>query len=86
MTFDEARAHLQTATRPHLIVFGTGHGLADAVLAQAEVLLSGNHARIARYRRKQALLRTRERRPDLFARFALTDADRALLDEPEERS
>ena len=39
MTFDEARAHLQTATRPHLIVFGTGHGLADAVLAQAEVLL-----------------------------------------------
>ena len=54
--------------------------------AVPEVLLSGNHARIARYRRKQALLRTRERRPDLFARFALTDADRALLDEPEERS
>lgn len=48
------------------------------------VLLSGNHALIARYRRKQALLRTRARRPDLFARFTLTDADRALLDEDEE--
>jgi tRNA (guanine37-N1)-methyltransferase len=46
------------------------------------VLLSGNHAAIARWRRKQALLRTRARRPDLFARFELTDADRALLDEP----
>jgi tRNA (guanine37-N1)-methyltransferase len=51
-----------------------------------EVLLSGNHARIARYRRKQALLRTRERRPDLFVRFALSDADRKLLDEPEDAS
>jgi tRNA (guanine37-N1)-methyltransferase len=30
-----------------------------------EVLLGGNHAEIARYRREQALLRTRERRPDL---------------------
>jgi tRNA (guanine37-N1)-methyltransferase len=44
-----------------------------------EVLLSGNHARIDRWRRQQALLRTRERRPDLFARLALSDEDRALL-------
>lgn len=48
------------------------------------VLLSGNHATIARWRRKQALLRTRKQRPDLFARLVLEPADRALLDEPED--
>ncbi len=32
-----------------------------------EVLLSGNHAAIAAWRREQALARTRERRPDLYA-------------------
>jgi tRNA (guanine37-N1)-methyltransferase len=47
------------------------------------VLLSGNHAAIARWRRKQALLRTRAMRPDLFARVTLDGHDRALLDEPE---
>jgi tRNA (guanine37-N1)-methyltransferase len=47
------------------------------------VLLSGNHAAIARWRRKQALLRTRAMRPDLFARLTLDREDRALLDEPE---
>ncbi len=47
------------------------------------VLLSGNHAAIARWRRKQALLRTRALRPDLFARLQLAAADRALLEEPE---
>ena len=31
-----------------------------------EVLLSGDHAKIARWRREQALSRTRERRPDLL--------------------
>src|SRR5437764_805291 len=38
-----------------------------------EVLLSGNHALIARWRRKQALQRTRERRPDLLERIHLSD-------------
>jgi len=32
-----------------------------------EVLLSGNHAQIAKWRRQQALKRTRERRPELLA-------------------
>jgi tRNA (guanine37-N1)-methyltransferase len=49
--------------------------------AVPEVLLSGNHERIRRWRRQQALLRTRARRPDLFARIELTDEDRELLDE-----
>ena len=46
-----------------------------------EVLLSGNHAAIARWRRMQALGRTWTRRPELLDREALSAADRALLDE-----
>lgn len=44
-----------------------------------EVLLSGDHARVARWRRQQALLRTRRQRPDLFARLELSEEDRELL-------
>jgi tRNA (guanine37-N1)-methyltransferase len=50
-----------------------------------EVLRSGDHARIARWRRAQALRRTLERRPDLLGPRALTVEERQLLDEfPEE--
>jgi tRNA (guanine37-N1)-methyltransferase len=46
------------------------------------VLRSGDHGAVARWRRAQALARTRDRRPDLLvARGGLSDADRALLDE-----
>ena len=45
-----------------------------------EVLRSGDHGRIARWRRAQALRRTLARRPDLLAE-PLGAADRALLDE-----
>ena len=48
-----------------------------------EPLLSGDHARIARWRRRQALLRTRERRPDLFARLHLSPDDLRLLEREE---
>ena len=44
------------------------------------VLLSGNHAGIARWRRQQALGRTWQRRPDLMDLATLSRADRALLD------
>lgn len=44
------------------------------------VLLSGNHAAIARWRRQQSLGRTWLRRPDLVDRDALSKADRALLE------
>jgi tRNA (guanine37-N1)-methyltransferase len=47
------------------------------------VLLSGDHAAIARWRREQSLRRTAQRRPDLLAALpddALTAADRAVLD------
>ena len=40
-----------------------------------EVLLSGDNAKIARWRREQSLLRTRERRPDLLQSAPLTDDD-----------
>jgi tRNA (guanine37-N1)-methyltransferase len=50
--------------------------------AVPEVLLSGDHARIARWRRAQALARTLERRPDLIARRGgLSDEERRLIDE-----
>jgi tRNA (guanine37-N1)-methyltransferase len=48
-----------------------------------EVLISGDHGRVARWRRGQALLRTGLRRPDLLARLALSDEDRSLLSEAE---
>jgi tRNA (guanine37-N1)-methyltransferase len=45
-----------------------------------EILRSGDHARVARWRRAQALARTLARRPDLIeARGGLTDDERALL-------
>ena len=44
------------------------------------VLLSGNHAEIAKWRRKQSLGRTWLRRPELLDRNCLSKADRALLD------
>jgi tRNA (guanine37-N1)-methyltransferase len=47
-----------------------------------EILLSGNHERIARWRRAQALRLTVARRPDLIARRGgLSAEDQALLDE-----
>ncbi|HKZ86359.1 MAG TPA: tRNA (guanosine(37)-N1)-methyltransferase TrmD [Anaerolineae bacterium] len=46
-----------------------------------DVLLSGNHAEIARWRRRQSLLRTLRRRPELLARAALTEEERRWLDQ-----
>ena len=46
-----------------------------------DVLLSGHHADVRRWRRKTALARTLERRPELLDDAALDDDDRALLNE-----
>ena len=48
------------------------------------VLLSGNHAEIARWRRREALRRTWQRRPDLLARARLSEEDQALLQQLQE--
>ncbi|MEN8730048.1 MAG: tRNA (guanosine(37)-N1)-methyltransferase TrmD, partial [Desulfuromonadales bacterium] len=46
-----------------------------------EVLLSGNHQAIARWRRREQLQRTLERRPELLETAPLTDEDRRFLEE-----
>ena len=51
-----------------------------------DVLRSGNHAAIARWRRKESLRRTLERRPDLLEAAHLSDEDRALLEEIDEET
>ena len=45
-----------------------------------EVLLSGDHAAIEKWRRRQALLRTLERRPDLLEKGNLSEEDRQFID------
>ncbi len=45
-----------------------------------EVLLSGNHAEIKKWRRKKQLEITRERRPELFEKIELDKTDKKLLD------
>ncbi|MBS6006729.1 MAG: tRNA (guanosine(37)-N1)-methyltransferase TrmD [Clostridium baratii] len=44
-----------------------------------EVLLSGHHENIRKWRRKESLLITKERRPDLFEKIELTKEDKKLL-------
>jgi tRNA (guanine37-N1)-methyltransferase len=46
-----------------------------------DILRSGDHARIARWRQAEALRRTRDRRPDLLERRGLSDDEQALLEE-----
>jgi tRNA (guanine37-N1)-methyltransferase len=50
-----------------------------------DILLSGHHEQIARWRRKESLRRTRQRRPDLFAKLDLSSKpDKKLLKELDE--
>jgi tRNA (guanine37-N1)-methyltransferase len=49
-------------------------------LSVPSVLTSGNHAEIAKWKRREALRQTREQRPDLFAKARLTDGDLKLLE------
>jgi tRNA (guanine37-N1)-methyltransferase len=52
-----------------------------AGLKVPDVLLSGHHAQVRRWRKKAALARTLDRRPELLEQAALDDEERALLDE-----
>ena len=47
------------------------------------ILLSGNHALVAKWRRKQAILRTKRRRPDMYEKLDLTSTkwDQKLMQE-----
>jgi tRNA (guanine37-N1)-methyltransferase len=46
-----------------------------------DVLLSGDHGRIEKWRRQQALLRTLKRRPDILERAELNEADKKLVEQ-----
>ena len=49
-----------------------------------QILLSGNHAKVAHWRRKQSLRRTKERRPDMYEKLDLSSKqDKKLLAEME---
>lgn len=48
-------------------------------IAVPQVLLSGNHQKIAEWRRKESLHLTWQRRPDLLKKVALTDAERDYI-------
>jgi tRNA (guanine37-N1)-methyltransferase len=64
-------------TRPAEILDRGGSG--ERVLAVPDVLLSGNHAEIRRWRKREALSRTLERRPDLLAGAVLDEEEQEIL-------
>lgn len=47
-----------------------------------KVLLSGHHENIRKWRRKQSLIITKERRKDLFSKFQLSKEDKEILEDP----
>ena len=51
-----------------------------------DILLSGNHREVAKWRRRQNLLLTAQRRPDLLAKASLTDEDRSWLAEQKSKT
>jgi tRNA (guanine37-N1)-methyltransferase len=50
-------------------------------IAVPEILLSGHHAEIAKWRRRQSIVRTAQRRPDLLANAELTNEERSFVEE-----
>ena len=64
-------------TRPAEISAGSS----GATLKVPDVLLSGNHAEIRRWRKREALARTLARRPDLLDAASLDDEEQVLLRE-----
>jgi tRNA (guanine37-N1)-methyltransferase len=68
-------------TRPPEIGRDGQRGKVGRVLTVPEVLLSGNHAEIRRWRKREAIRRTLERRPDLLATADLDEDEREMLKE-----
>jgi len=69
-------------TRPAEIVAGGVNGAAGReVLRVPEVLLSGHHGEIRRWRKREALARTLNRRPELLDTAALDEEERQILEE-----
>jgi tRNA (guanine37-N1)-methyltransferase len=70
-------------TRPPEVTVRSAKASAERVLKVPDVLLSGNHAEIRRWRKREALARTLERRPDLLAGAVLDEEEKELLKELE---
>ena len=60
---------------------GCAKASAERVLKVPDVLLSGNHAEIRRWRKREALIRTLDRRPDLLEDASLDDEEEQMLRE-----
>jgi tRNA (guanine37-N1)-methyltransferase len=68
-------------TRPAEVAVRRAGSGESSVVKVPDVLLSGNHAEIRRWRRREALSRTLERRPDLLASAELDEEERQMLRE-----
>ena len=71
-------------TRPAEVKISAGRSataLAERVAKVPEVLLSGNHGEIRRWRKREALSRTLDRRPDLLADAKLDEEEKEILKE-----
>ena len=66
-------------TRPATLTWPGPQGPAD--MSVPDVLLSGNHAEIRRWRKREAVTRTLERRPDLLAGASLDEEEQEILRE-----
>jgi tRNA (guanine37-N1)-methyltransferase len=86
-TFSRGLLNHPQYTRPAEIALsaapteGSGGPLDDRVLRVPEVLMSGNHAEIRRWRKREALSRTLARRPDLLDAASLDEEEEQLLRE-----
>jgi tRNA (guanine37-N1)-methyltransferase len=67
-------------TRPAELPY-RANGSDDRMLRVPDVLLSGNHAQIRRWRKREALSRTLARRPDLLAAASLDEEEQEILKE-----
>ncbi len=67
--------------RPAMGDVGSAKALAERVLKVPDVLLSGNHAEIRRWRKREALSRTLDRRPDLLDGASLDEEEVQMLRE-----
>ncbi len=74
---DGGRATASTSARAPADTSG------ERILRVPDVLLSGNHAEIRRWRKRQAVARTLERRPDLLAAASLDEEEQKILRELE---
>jgi tRNA (guanine37-N1)-methyltransferase len=78
---DSSRA--RASADPVLTESRSAKGSAERVLRVPDVLLSGNHAEISRWRKRQAVARTLDRRPDLLAAASLDEEEQEILRELE---